>query len=483
MASEVEFPEPEGDGSRLPDLQPAELPELPGPFWKMTGPGAVLVGLSIGAGEIVIWPRLAAQYGAVLAWAAALGVFLQLWVNIEVGRWTVATGESVYTGFARIWRPFGAIFILLNILGWLAPGWGRTSGLALKALLLGPAGWGSDAFWTAVTFAFVALLLFGPKLVYQSVERTIEVLVVLVTLGLLSVAIVVGTGQHWADLGRGLISFGQVPEGISVKDLFIAIVFAGAGGTANLFYTFYLRDKQIGMGKHIPQLQNPLRGRMEATPTTGFTFEDTPENAKLFQRWLRYIKQDQTLFFYGLNTVTIMLFIFGSLAVLHSQTPPVVPQTGSLIWDEAQILGQVWGSLGRTVFLLVGFFTLFSTQLALVDGVARSLADIIYTNYAKARSRSLAWWYLVVAGSWMVVGVVLTWWLERKGVTELGFLFNAAYMGGFAMAIYVPLLLIMNFRFLPQCARPRWLCATATAIVGVIYIAFAIASILWTIRG
>jgi len=448
----------------------------------MTGPGAVLVGLSIGAGEIIIWPRIAAQYGAVLAWAAAIGVFLQLWVNIEIGRWTVATGETVYTGFARIWRPFAWVFILLNILGWLAPGWGRASGSALKALLLGPAGWGSDAFWTAITFALVALLLFGPKLVYQSVERTIEVLVVLVTLGLLSVAIVVGTGEHWIDLGRGLLSFGQVPAGISPKDLFIAVVFAGAGGTANLFYTFYLRDKQIGMGKHVPQLQNPLRGRMEATPTTGYTFADTPENAALFHRWMRYIKQDQTLFLYGLNTVTIMLFIFGSLAVLHAQVPPLVPQSGSLIWDEAQILGQVWGDLGRIIFLLVGFFTLFSTQLALVDGVARSLADIIYTNYQPARQRPLAWWYLVVAGSWMVIGVALTWILERRGVTELGFLFNAAYMGGYAMAIYVPLLLIMNFRFLPKCARPRWICATATALVGVVYLAFAVASVLWTVN-
>lgn len=41
-----------------------------------------------------------------MIWAAVVGVFLQLWVNIEIGRWTVATGESAYTGFARLWHPF-----------------------------------------------------------------------------------------------------------------------------------------------------------------------------------------------------------------------------------------------------------------------------------------------------------------------------------------------------------------------------------------
>ena len=41
-----------------------DLPERRLSFAKMAGPGAILVGLSIGAGEIVIWPRIVAEYGA-----------------------------------------------------------------------------------------------------------------------------------------------------------------------------------------------------------------------------------------------------------------------------------------------------------------------------------------------------------------------------------------------------------------------------------
>ena len=122
----------------LDDFKIVELPEKQLPFWKIAGPGAILVGLSIGAGEIVIWPRIAAEYGGSMVWAAVLGVFLQLWINFEVGRWTIATGETVYTGYSRIWRGFGPLFILLTVVGWIAPGWARTSGLALKALVLHP---------------------------------------------------------------------------------------------------------------------------------------------------------------------------------------------------------------------------------------------------------------------------------------------------------------------------------------------------------
>ena len=123
-----------------------DLPERKLGFWKMAGPGAILVGLSIGAGEIIVWPLLVAEYGAGMVWAAVLGVFLQMWINFEVGRWTIATGETVYTGFARVWRGFAPLFILLTIFSWIAPGWGRASGLALKALLVGPTGYGSDTF-------------------------------------------------------------------------------------------------------------------------------------------------------------------------------------------------------------------------------------------------------------------------------------------------------------------------------------------------
>ncbi len=464
----------------IDDFKTVDLPEKQLPFWKIAGPGAILVGLSIGAGEIVIWPLIAAEYGASMVWAAVLGVFLQLWINFEVGRWTIATGETVYTGYSRIWRGFAPLFILLTVVGWIAPGWARASGLALKALLIGPGGWGSDTFWTVVTFAAVALILFGPKMVYKSVERTVELLVAIVTIGLILVVIAVGSLDKWKQLGDGILNVGHVAEGMTIKKLFIALVFAGAGGTANLFYTFYLRDKDIGMGARLPSLLNPLRGRAETVPATGYLFEDTEENQQRFSAWWKYIKQDQVIFFWALNTVTILLFIFGALAVLHPQG--IVPQEGQLIYDEANILKDIWGMPGQYIFLLVGVATLFGTQLALVDGVGRSISDIIYTNFKGAKKRPLSWWYLLIVGIWIVAGCVITFVMEQLKVSELGFLFNAAYMGGFAMALYVPLTLYMNRRFLPSFAKPKAISTIMMLIASAIYIGFAISSIIWEIN-
>ena len=461
----------------LEDFKNADLPERTLSFWRMAGPGAILVGLSVGAGEIIVWPRIVAEYGPGMVWAAGVGIFLQLWINFEVGRWTVVTGETVYTGFSRVWGGFAICFILFNIMGWLAPGWGRASGLALKALLVGPDGWGSDAAWTAITFAGVSLLLFGPKMVYKSVERTVEVLVFIITLSLIVLAVAVGSSKDWIALGKGMANVGYIHPDMRLKDFFSALVFAGAGGTANLFYTFYLRDKQIGMGARFPSLHNPLRGRVEKIPATGYRYEENERNADRFQSWWGYVKKDQILFFMGLNSLTILLFIFGALAVLHPQG--IVPEKGTLIWDMANMLGIVWGGFGRILFLLVGVATLFCTQLTLVDGVARSISDIVYTNFKGAQKRDLSWWYLVVAALWIVIGCLITYVMEKKGVSDLSFLLNAAYMGGFAMAVYTPLMLYMNHRYLPKSARPSRLCTSMMIVASLVYGGFAISCIYW----
>lgn len=455
----------------IPPLDVADLPQRQKAFWKMTGPGAVLVGLSIGAGEIIIWPRIAAEYGAGMVWAAALGVFLQFWVNLEIARWTLATGESSYTGFARLSKAYIVIFFAMNLFGWILPGWARASGSALKALILGPDHPSPDWFWTGLTFVGVAAVLFGPKRVYAAVERTISALVLLITIGLLVIAFKVGSWEHVKELAAGVFNIGYRAEGFSVKALFIALVFAGAGGTANLFYCFYLRDKQVGMGARIPVLLNPFRSREESARPFGYMFDETPENARRFRDWYRFVILDQTLYFWLLNTFTIFLFIFGALAVLHPKG--IVPQSGSLIWDEASILSETMGPAGRYLFLLIGLATLFSTQVTLVDGVARSFTDLASAAFVSVR-RVPHKAYFVFAASIIVLGVVLTAVLEYFGKTELGFLFNAAYVGGFAMAVYCPLTLWLNLKHLPPSARPGPLNIVMMSIASAVYVGFAL---------
>ena len=465
--------------ARIAPLRTADLPHRSQSFWRMTGPGAVLVGLSIGAGEIVLWPWITAKFGASMVWAAALGVFLQLWVNIEIGRWAIVTGEAPYTGFARVWMGFIYALLFVGFVTLFLPGWARISGAALKALLFGPDGPGPDWMWTGLTFVSVALVLFGPKVMYRAVERITIGLVVFMTLGLIFVAFQVGSLDAVGEMARGLLNFGHIEldDEFPFSRFFGAVVFAGAGGAGNLWYAFYLRDKGIGMGARMPTLTNPLRGGADTGTPTGYTYPETEPNRRAFKDWLRWVVFDQTLYFWLLNSFTMFLFMFGALCVLRPLG--LVPTEGRIIWDESLILGESLGSFGRYLYLVIGMAALFSTQLVAVDGGARVWAYIARSCFRFGRRVDQARLYLPFAVGFMLAGTASTWFFERYAVTGLGFIFNAALLGGFSMAMYVPLMLYLNLRYLPVSARPGPVCIAMMLVASGVYGSFAVYS-LWT---
>ncbi|NIV75970.1 MAG: hypothetical protein GWN37_14395 [Gammaproteobacteria bacterium] len=65
-------------------------------------------------------------------------------------------------------------------------------------------------------------------------------------------------------------------------------------------------------------------------------------------------------------------------------------------------------------------------------------------------------------------------------MSGLGFVFNAALLGGLAMALYVPLMLWINHTQLPRSARPGVLNVIVVAIAAIVYGGFAVYS-LWAL--
>ena len=466
-------------------LQAAELPERKKPIYKMMGPGLVMAGLAIGSGELILWPWITSVVGAQLLWAAAIGIFLQLWVNIEIGRWAIVTGESPFTGMARVFKLIVYMFVFLIIVGTFLPGWARETGIALRDLIFGPGHDSPPWVWTAIVFALVAAILFGPRVIYTAVERCITGLIVVIVAGLIYVVWEIGSVAIFVAMWEGLInvfSFPDFPVNIlaedgSVRDqltfnrFFGAVVFAGAGGLGNLFYAYYLREKDIGMGARMPSLMSPAHKHEIKELDTGYLYTETPENRRRFKDWFRYVVVDQTLFFWILGSFTMFLFIFGALAVLHPMG--LVPDRGSLVWDLASILEQSMGTFGRYLFLIVGIAALFSTQLAGVDGGSRIFADLLHTNFTFGRRFKLEQWYLILVFATMGIGVFSVWFFGRYDIAGLDFLFIAALMSGFVMAVYVPLILYMNLTYLPKSARPGWINIVFMVLASAMYIGFA----------
>ena len=92
------------------------------------------VGLA--SGEFILFPYIASQVGLVFVWAALVGLLTQFVLNMEIERYTLATGETALTGFSRYWRHWGLVFAILTYFANLWPGW-ATSSATLVTYLFG----------------------------------------------------------------------------------------------------------------------------------------------------------------------------------------------------------------------------------------------------------------------------------------------------------------------------------------------------------
>lgn len=455
-------------GHNLAPLAPADLPAKSMGVAQMIGPGAVLVGLSIGSGELILWPTIVAEYGPTMAWAPLVGVFLQYWVNQELGRYVLATGESVYTGFARLSGYFVYFFLFISTAQHLAPAWAVASGGVLKALVVGVDGPGETYVWVWVTFLGIAATLFLAKYIYSVIEAIMLVMCVVIVAGLMATVAVCGDTNTWKDVGRGVLNFGFIDPHINRFQFFAALVFAGVGGTGNIFLNYYLRDKSMGMGARMGRIINPFRGEAESVPSTGFIFKPTVENLERWREWFRDFRLEQAVLFWFVTSFTIMLFFVAAAATLYPAG--LVPEGFEVAVTQSKMLEVIAGRTGYYIFLLVSFVVLFSTQVAIVDGMARTISDIIYVNFPRAQNRSLSFWYMFFAGAWIVVGCLLA----VTQISPLVLLIINACFGGLAMAVYCPLTLVINYRFLPEGVRPDAVSTVFLVVASLVYIFFTV---------
>ena len=94
------------------------LPAFPG-WARALGPGIVWMALAQGSGELVWWPYLVAKYGLTFLFLLVPACLLQFPLNVEIGRYTLLTGESVFRGFFRLSKGLGLFLWVLMTLSFL----------------------------------------------------------------------------------------------------------------------------------------------------------------------------------------------------------------------------------------------------------------------------------------------------------------------------------------------------------------------------
>ncbi len=433
----------------MSSLQPAtqvhELPPPPSNVWRIIGPGIVAAGVGLSSGEFVLWPYIASQVGLIFLWGAVVGVVTQFFLNMEIERYTLATGETALSGFNRLWRHWGLVFAVMVYCANIWPGW------ALSSATLATYVFGGSAPLIAVgaLITIGAVLTLAP-VVYTVVERLIFVKVAAVgVLSALAVVFVI-TADAWRELPRGLAG-GEWPSDFSFALLMGAIAFAGAGGGQNLCQSNWIREKGFGMGRYVPRLVSPITGVEErAAPVGRFTFEPDASNLARWRRWWRFANLEQLLTFVLVTITTICLTSMIARSTLLGT--PDLPNTVAFLQIEGARLQTLVAPWFGVLFWSIGAFSLFASSMGIIDYTSRLTADIVKTSYLQASPISESRIYFALVWGLVAVGTGIL----LAGIDQpLPLLVISACVGGTMMCLYSVLLLRLNRRELPEALKVR----------------------------
>ena len=443
-----EFFDPFPNGN-LPPMPFKDMPE-PLPLGKVLGPSVILAGLGVGSGEYIIWPFMASTVGLGFLWAAVLSVTVQYFLNMEIERYTLATGETAVSGFVRSWKPWGVLFCLFTIVPNMWPGW-ATSGVTILTFLIG--GGNVTAITIGVLIAAGVALTVSP-VVYQTLERA-QFFKVALTLVFLTVAIVAAIGPSaWAELSTMITEVGRFPDTnvLPVSLVLSGLVFAGAGGVNNLAQSNWIRDKGFGMGVYIPRIVSPITGEEVAAPATGSMMRQDEENLRRFRGWWLVASKEQLVSFWFICVFSITIFSTLAYSTLYGRK---VSGDANLafILAEGEVLKTVVAPWFGTFFWIFGALSMVLVALGVIDYISRIVADVLKTVYLHD---SLAWTesrvYFLVVWSTIAAGSAIL----LSGFNQpLFLLVVSACLNGMVMFVYSILLIQLNRRALPPALRVR----------------------------
>jgi Mn2+/Fe2+ NRAMP family transporter len=449
----------------LPALRYRELPE-PVKLSALFGPGVVLAAAGIGSGEFILWPNIAQQAGLGHLWGALLGSVFMFFIAAEAVRYTLATGETIITGFARLWRGWTLGFILFALLPNLWPGY--ASGVAtILSFIVGPLD--SLLVTIASLVLIVAMLLLAP-VVYSVLEFSLKLMMVIMAAFVIFAvfAVTVLNPGTWADLVLGLGNVGSLPPGdvVNLPEFAGAIAFAGAGGTGVLLVSNYVREKNLGMGAHIPRITSPFTGREEPGSTIGFTFLPDEESMRRWRGWWRALNWEQFLSFFLFTVLSIFIMSALAAATLSGQDAGA---GFDFIEIEAGVLGESFSGVIQLFFLVAGLVALFSTNLAVWDSIGRITADQLKVYWLRdSRFWSESRIYALTLIALLVFSVVT---LLSGLRAPLLLLVIVSFLSGITSFVYTILIIQLNRRSLPAHIR-MGLVRTAVMAAAVVFYGF-----------
>jgi hypothetical protein len=493
----------------LPPWTEATLEPPPRRTWRhILGPGIVMAGASLGAGEWLIGPAITARYGGALLWITVLTLLAQYIYNVEASRYTLATGEGIMTGKLRL-KPGSRFwtFTYLAIDFWtMLPFQLSAVAVTAAAVILGriPDPASETGLMRSVTFVLLLLvplpLIFGGT-IYRFIKGLVMVKVFFV-LGLLIVlTMALASWRTWGEAALGFVQFGSLPaadgnvvnifaclwrgESLPALDvesmkLFTTLAgIAGVGGLTQTAICAYTREQGWGMGAKVGAIASMVGGEPVALAHSGATFKPTPSALERWRGWLRLVHLDQWQVWLPASLIGLALPAVLSMEVLPRGTTADRWVLASMMAGGVE--SRIGGTIGHVfwhLMLVCGFLVLFPVTITTVDGFLRRWVDIVWTSSGTLRRieprHVLRVYYGFLAGYVVMSAVFLSF------ASPLWLVIVAANVNNFALGLSCLHTLAVNTRLLPRELQPGLGSRLALGASGAYFLGLA-ALTLWVV--
>ena len=419
------------DPYRLDPKDIATPPRSFGNVLRHLGPGLITAAAIVGSGELIATTILGAENGYLLLWLILVSCPVKIFILHEIGRYTIATGETSLEAFNRVPGPrFRVSWVVwlygLLIICGLFPQGGMMGAISEILHTAFPAipltGW----LWAVAVLTF--FLLVGGR--YGPVEKIALGLVVAFTTLTVGSAIVLFKSPEYFSWSRVLegLSF-SLPQGGGFGMAVTVFGITGAGSMDLIQYPYWCIEKGYAR----------FTGPREATADwTNRAFG-----------WIRVMSADvfASLIFYTFPTIAFYLL---GAAIL----PAVgVPKGSEMVGMLSKMFTEILGGWAFYPFMLGAFAVLYSTVFAGSGAMARGAADLLANIgiFDKRDYRSRLRAIRILIGFFLIVPALLFMFVQEPVLM--------VKIGGIAQASMLPIIAIatiyLRYRHVPKAVLPK----------------------------
>jgi len=482
----------------MPRWTTGELGSAPTFTWRhlplLLGPGLVMGAAAVGGGEWLTGPQVTGRYGGALLWLATISILCQVLYNIEICRYTLYTGEPIFTGKFRLFPGpiFWPFLYLLVDLGSFLPYLCSNAAIPLTALFLGELPHPEDHArlikWVASGILLLTLipLIFGGK-VYRSLKIIMSFKLIIVVGFLVTLAIGYSTYDTWREIVTGFFRFGTLPYGpaepggspqllnavqgwwngdkmppldftmIGIITTMAAI--AGNGGLTNTPVSNFTRDQGWGMGKEVGAIPSIVGGKSITLSHVGKVFRVTQESRKRWAGWLKHVQREQFIVwmpacFLGMALPSMLSVQFLPRGIVPDDKWLAAGMTADGV---AQAVGGSMGPIFWGLTLFCGFLVLSTSALTTTDGALRRWVDVVWTASPAIRTWDTHWIGKLYFGClcvYALVGLLLIQLVKGDKLLEITGMFYNYALGMSSLHV-----LFVNKLLLPKELQPGfWRC-------------------------